>query len=67
MDWPAFWGHGSAVSWWAVARTPAAPWNEDVPRTAEEAAALDPLCHFEHHIPLCHVEPHIKLLLGGGA
>ncbi|ROQ60106.1 hypothetical protein EDD93_7526 [Streptomyces sp. 840.1] len=36
----------------------AAPWNEDVPRTAGEAVALDPLCHFEHHI---------KLLLGGEA
>ncbi|WNI21354.1 hypothetical protein [Streptomyces sp. ITFR-16] len=30
----------------------AAPWNEDVPRTAAEAAALSPVCHFEHHIKL---------------
>lgn len=30
----------------------AAPWNEDVPRTADEAAALSPVCHFEHHIKL---------------
>lgn len=36
----------------------AAPRNEDVPRTAAEAAALDPGCHFEHHI---------KLLLDGDA
>ncbi|MFD8823943.1 hypothetical protein ACFV1C_16475 [Streptomyces sp. NPDC059605] len=36
----------------------AAPWNEDVPRTAGEAAALSPDCHFEHHV---------KLLLSGGA
>ncbi|MFG2628118.1 hypothetical protein [Streptomyces sp. NPDC048473] len=34
----------------------AAPWNEDIPRTADEAAALSPVCHFEHHI---------KLLLSG--
>ncbi|MDK0523131.1 hypothetical protein [Streptomyces sp. ML-6] len=36
----------------------AAPWNEDVPRTADEAAALSPDCHFEHHV---------KLLLSGGS
>ncbi|MFE3900551.1 hypothetical protein ACFXPY_09320 [Streptomyces sp. NPDC059153] len=30
----------------------AAPWNEDIPRTADEAAALSPVCHFEHHIKL---------------
>ncbi|MFE7794650.1 hypothetical protein [Streptomyces sp. NPDC057460] len=34
----------------------AAPWNEDIPRTADEAAELSPVCHFEHHI---------KLLLSG--
>ncbi|MET9662585.1 hypothetical protein, partial [Streptomyces sp. NPDC006510] len=34
----------------------AAPWNEDIPRTADEAAALSPDCHFEHHV---------KLLLSG--
>lgn len=30
----------------------AAPWNGDVPRTAAEAAALPPVCHFEHHVKL---------------
>ncbi|MFC9756444.1 hypothetical protein [Streptomyces sp. NPDC056921] len=30
----------------------AAPWNEDIPRTADEAAALSPDCHFEHHVKL---------------
>ncbi|MET7788205.1 hypothetical protein ABZS93_16570 [Streptomyces sp900116325] len=34
----------------------AAPWNEDIPRTADEADGLSPVCHFEHHI---------KLLLSG--
>ncbi|MCX5309804.1 hypothetical protein [Streptomyces sp. NBC_00154] len=34
----------------------AAPWNEDIPRTTDEAAELSPVCHFEHHI---------KLLLSG--
>ncbi|MET8330358.1 hypothetical protein [Streptomyces sp. NPDC005181] len=34
----------------------AAPWNEDIPRTADEAAELSPVCHFEHHV---------KLLLSG--
>ncbi|MET7630622.1 MULTISPECIES: hypothetical protein [unclassified Streptomyces] len=34
----------------------AAPWNEDIPRTADEAAELSSVCHFEHHI---------KLLLSG--
>ncbi|MGW2179797.1 hypothetical protein ACWCXX_17190 [Streptomyces sp. NPDC001732] len=34
----------------------AAPWNEDVPGTVDEAAALSPDCHFEHHV---------KLLLSG--
>ncbi|MES9510087.1 hypothetical protein ABWJ92_27330 [Streptomyces sp. NPDC000609] len=36
----------------------AAPWNEEIPRTAEEAAALPPGCHFEHHV---------KLLLSGAS
>ncbi|MET7855757.1 hypothetical protein ABZS81_00725 [Streptomyces sp. NPDC005318] len=36
----------------------AAPWNEEIPRTAVEAAALSPVCHFEHHV---------KLLLSGEA
>ncbi|MFE7836018.1 hypothetical protein ACFU53_08155 [Streptomyces sp. NPDC057474] len=30
----------------------AAPWNEDVPRTAAEARALPPGCYFEHHVKL---------------
>jgi len=30
----------------------AAPWNADVPQTAEEAAALPPGCYFEHHVKL---------------
>jgi hypothetical protein len=30
----------------------ATPWNEDVPRTAAEARALPPGCHFEHHVKL---------------
>lgn len=30
----------------------AAPWNEDIPGTADEAAALSPDCHFEHHVKL---------------
>ncbi|WP_329116353.1 hypothetical protein [Streptomyces sp. NBC_01465] len=28
----------------------AAPWNEDVPRTAAEAQELPPGCYFEHHV-----------------
>ncbi|MFD7220678.1 hypothetical protein ACFV9P_06635 [Streptomyces sp. NPDC059892] len=30
----------------------AAPWNEGVPQTDAEAAALPPHCHFEHHVTL---------------
>ncbi|MGW1881681.1 hypothetical protein [Streptomyces sp. NPDC001970] len=30
----------------------AAPWNEDVPRTADEALLLPPHCGFEHHVKL---------------
>jgi len=30
----------------------AAPWNEDVPRSAAEASALMPECYFEHHVKL---------------
>ncbi|WP_327434474.1 hypothetical protein [Streptomyces sp. NBC_01236] len=30
----------------------AAPWNEDVPRTAAEAQELPPGCYFEHHVKL---------------
>ncbi|WP_406335684.1 hypothetical protein [Streptomyces sp. NBC_00203] len=30
----------------------AAPWNEDVPRTAAEAQGLPPGCYFEHHVKL---------------
>ena len=30
----------------------AAPWNEDVPQSAAEAAALMPECYFEHHVKL---------------
>lgn len=30
----------------------AAPWNEDIPRTADEAAELSSVCHFEHHVKL---------------
>ena len=30
----------------------AAPWNEDVPRSATEASALMPGCYFEHHVKL---------------
>ncbi|MGW7366400.1 hypothetical protein ACWGI8_23935 [Streptomyces sp. NPDC054841] len=30
----------------------AAPWNEDVPRTAAEALQLPPHCGFEHHVKL---------------
>ena len=30
----------------------AAPWNADVPRTAEESAALPSHCYFEHHVKL---------------
>ncbi|MEV0492012.1 hypothetical protein [Streptomyces atratus] len=30
----------------------AAPWNADIPQTADEAAALSRVCHFEHHIKL---------------
>jgi hypothetical protein len=30
----------------------AAPWNEDVPRSAAEASALMPGCYFEHHVKL---------------
>ncbi|MFE3148113.1 MULTISPECIES: hypothetical protein [unclassified Streptomyces] len=30
----------------------AAPWNEDIPGTADEAATLSPDCHFEHHVKL---------------
>ncbi|MEU9412695.1 hypothetical protein AB0E08_44335 [Streptomyces sp. NPDC048281] len=36
----------------------AAPWNADVPQTAEEAAALPAHCYFEHHV---------KLVLAGDA
>ncbi|MFF9403416.1 hypothetical protein [Streptomyces sp. NPDC014744] len=30
----------------------AAPWNQDVPRTAWEAVQLPPQCYFEHHVKL---------------
>lgn len=30
----------------------AAPWNADVPQTAQECAALPPECYFEHHVKL---------------
>lgn len=36
----------------------AAPWNRDIPRSAEEAAKLPDGCYFEHHV---------KLLLDGDA
>lgn len=36
----------------------AAPWNEEVPQTGEEASALMPGCYFEHHV---------KLILAGDA
>jgi hypothetical protein len=30
----------------------ASPWNDDVPQSAQEAAALPPGCYFEHHVKL---------------
>ncbi|WP_326792970.1 hypothetical protein OHA79_36425 [Streptomyces sp. NBC_00841] len=30
----------------------ASPWNADIPQTANEAAALSPACHVEHHVKL---------------
>ncbi|MEU6235994.1 hypothetical protein [Kitasatospora sp. NPDC047058] len=42
-------GEGFGV---ARVKIEAAPWNEDVPRTAAEAAGLPPGCYFEHHVKL---------------
>lgn len=36
----------------ARVKVEAAPWNEDVPRSAEQARALPPECYFEHHVKL---------------
>jgi hypothetical protein len=35
----------------------ASPFNQEVPRTATDAAALPPGCYFEHHIKLILTEP----------
>jgi hypothetical protein len=36
----------------------AAPWNEDVPRTAGEAESLPEDCYFEHHVKLVLAGEH---------
>ncbi|MDX3840595.1 hypothetical protein [Streptomyces europaeiscabiei] len=48
------WTGRLGVAGFGVARVKieAAPWNEDVPRTAVEARALPPGCYFEHHVKL---------------